>query len=61
VQQAVREAKQGKVTVRALAVDRSAKPWLGQMFGTGGYELLAHPAQLGPALSKVLLAAAKAP
>jgi nitric oxide reductase NorD protein len=61
VQQAVREAKQGRVTVRALAVDRSAKPWLGQMFGTGGFELLAHPAQLGPALSKVLLAAAKAP
>lgn len=53
VRQAVREANQVGVHVRAIAIDSHAKPYLAQMFGTAGYHVLRHPGLLAPSLSKV--------
>jgi nitric oxide reductase NorD protein len=46
VRQAIREAHQARVHTYALAVDVRAKHYLPQMFGSGNFQILPHPAHL---------------
>lgn len=52
VRQALREARQQKVQVHALAVESEAKYYLPLMLGQGGYRILPFPAQLPDALTQ---------
>ena len=47
VRQAMREAHQARIHTYALAVDVQAKHYLPQMFGSGNFQILPHPAS-GP-------------
>ena len=46
VRQAVREAHQARIHTHALAIDAQAKFYLPQMFGSGHFQILPHPAYL---------------
>ena len=46
VRQAMREAHQARIHTYALAVDVQAKHYLPQMFGSGNFQILPHPAHL---------------
>jgi nitric oxide reductase NorD protein len=46
VRQAIREATRARIHAYALAVDVQAKMYLPQMFGTGNFHILPHPAHL---------------
>jgi nitric oxide reductase NorD protein len=53
VRQAIREASQADVQIRALAIDTEAKFYLPRMFGLRNYQILRHPSQLAPFLAKI--------
>jgi nitric oxide reductase NorD protein len=53
VRQAIREAHQARVHTYALAVDVRAKHYLPQMFGSGNFQILPHPAHLVRSLAAI--------
>lgn len=53
VRQAVREAHQVRIHTHALAIDAQAKLYLPQMFGSGQFQILPHPAYLVRGLAEV--------
>ena len=53
VRQAVREAHQAHIHTHALAIDAQAKLYLPQMFGSGQFQILPHPAYLVRGLAEV--------
>ncbi|MDH3598225.1 MAG: VWA domain-containing protein [Candidatus Tectomicrobia bacterium] len=53
VRQAVREAHQARIHTHALAIDAQAKLYLPQMFGSGQFQILPHPAYLVRGLAEV--------
>lgn len=54
VRQAVREAHARDVHTFALAIDKEATPYLAQMLGKGGYEILPRPDRLADALTRLV-------
>ncbi len=53
VRQAVREAHQAHIHTHTLAIDAQAKLYLPQMFGSGQFQILPHPAYLVRGLAEV--------
>lgn len=53
VRQAIREAHHSRIHTYALAIDVQAKLYLPQMFGSGSFRILPHPAHLVRGLSEV--------
>ena len=53
IRQAIREAHHSRIHTYALAIDVQAKLYLPQMFGSGSFRILPHPAYLVRGLSEV--------
>jgi nitric oxide reductase NorD protein len=53
IRQAIREAHHSRIHTYALAIDVQAKLYLPQMFGSGSFRILSHPAHLVRGLSEV--------
>lgn len=53
VRQAIREATQSAIRLRALAIDSEAKFHLPRMFGAGNYQILPHPGLLAGSLARI--------